>query len=39
MTEKQPADMGPEENRPHESWTDPKVTAVLVLADGTVLEG
>ena len=39
MTEKQPADMSAQENPPHESWTDPKTTAVLVLADGTVLEG
>ena len=34
MTEKQPTD-----THPKEAWTEPQATALLVLADGTVLEG
>jgi carbamoyl-phosphate synthase small subunit len=37
MTAKQAADAG--SNARSDSWVDPRPTAVLVLADGTVLEG
>jgi carbamoyl-phosphate synthase small subunit len=43
MTEKQPADVlpgaSPEAARLEDSWAEPKATALLVLADGTVFEG
>src|SRR5262245_8328969 len=43
MTEKQPvvvsARSSHEAARPEDSWAEPKATALLVLADGTVFEG
>jgi carbamoyl-phosphate synthase small subunit len=42
MTEKQPADAGKplaSASESSESWAEPKATALLVLADGTVVEG
>ena len=42
MTEKQPADAGKplaSASESSESWAEPKATALLVLADGTVIEG
>ena len=36
MTETQPKDASSGANS---AWTEPKATALLVLADGTVLEG
>src|SRR5262245_41317994 len=38
MSEKQPADTSPGTSS-GTPWTDPKATALLVLADGTLLEG
>jgi carbamoyl-phosphate synthase small subunit len=38
MSEKQPADT-PTGASPAADWTDPTATALLILADGTVLEG
>jgi carbamoyl-phosphate synthase small subunit len=32
-------DKQPEHRQPQGTWTEPKPTALLVLADGTVLEG
>src|SRR5262245_36990239 len=39
MTEEQPAGALPEEARAQASWLEPKASALLVLADGTVFEG
>src|SRR5437879_489022 len=39
MTEKQPAEAHSKEARAQASWVEPKASALLVLADGTVFEG
>ena len=38
MHETQPTHPDPRQGS-HQAWSEPKPTAVLVLADGTVLEG